>query len=79
MQQITFKIPDARKFQFADDLTAWAKASYKDARLITGDAANPYETTTMGSPLVYTCNIDETFFEIYPEWRQYIVTAGGRA
>jgi hypothetical protein len=51
MQRIKFEIPDARKFQFTDDLTAWEKASYKDSRLIAGDAVHPYKTTTVGSPL----------------------------
>ncbi len=74
-----FEIPDARKFQFTGDLTVWEKANFKDARLIAGDANNPYKTTTTGSPLVYTCEIGETFFEMYPEWRQCIVTAGGLA
>jgi hypothetical protein len=79
MQRIKFEIPDARKFQFTDDLTAWEKASYKDARLIAGDADHPYKTTTVGSPLAFTCEVDETFFGTYPGWRANVVTRGGAA
>lgn len=79
MQRIKLKIPDARKFQFRDDLTAWEKGGNQDVHLIAGDAAEPYKTTTPGMPLVFSCEVDETFFEKYPEWLPHVISRGGSA
>lgn len=70
MQSVTFIVPDDEKFDFTRDITAWEKVSGKDARLTLG--TDFPKTSTKGSPIIYICQIDDTFFEQFPEWRQYI-------
>lgn len=70
MSAIKLRIPREDVFAFNDDLTAWSAAGGIDLRLTLG--AEPYRTTNVSSPTLYVAEIDESFFERYPWWRQFM-------
>ncbi|MGC2944202.1 hypothetical protein [Burkholderia ambifaria] len=70
MPAIKLRISREDVFEFNDDLSAWSVASGVDPRLTLG--AEPYLTTTMLSPTLYLAELDETFFDQYPRWRQFV-------
>ncbi|WP_175761380.1 hypothetical protein [Burkholderia anthina] len=70
MPAIKLRIPQEDVFEFNDDLSAWAAANGVDPRLTLG--VEPHQTTNMSSPTLYLAELDETFFEQYQRWRQFV-------
>ncbi|RQT69577.1 hypothetical protein DF029_21515 [Burkholderia cepacia] len=70
MPAIKLRIPREDAIEFNDDLSAWSAASGIDPRLAIG--GEPYVTTNMSSPTLYVAELDESFFEQYPRWRQFM-------
>lgn len=53
-----------------DDVSAYAAERRVDPHLMPG--LEPYVTTNTSSPVLYVAQLDESFFDDYPHWRQYI-------
>ncbi|MFK4442861.1 hypothetical protein ABH944_002970 [Caballeronia udeis] len=70
MNPIILHVPREEVASFSDDLTAWTSSSGIDPRLTS--FPDPGKTTNMSSPIRYLVYVDESFFEQFPEWRQYI-------
>lgn len=70
MPSIKLRIPRENVFEFNDDLSAWSAASGVDPQLTLG--VEPHRTTNMSSPTLYIAQLDESFFEQYPRWRQFL-------
>ncbi|WP_175812972.1 hypothetical protein [Burkholderia contaminans] len=70
MPAIKLRIPREDAADFNDDLSAWSAASGIDPRLTIG--GEPYITTNMSSPTLYVAELDGSFFEQYPKWRQFV-------
>ncbi|QVN18732.1 hypothetical protein [Burkholderia pyrrocinia] len=70
MPAIKLRIPREDVFDFRDDFTAWSASVGADPRLDPG--FEPYVTTNMSSPTLYVAELDESFFEQYPQWRQFV-------
>jgi hypothetical protein len=70
MKQVTFTVPAEQRFRFLTDLDTWERLSGKDTRVTQFNAPNL--TTNTASPLTYICQIDDTFFDQYPKWRDYL-------
>lgn len=73
MRTVVLAIPKQHYPQFGVDLRTWERSSGKDARWALGDVANPMQTTNTASPVTLTCQLDDTFFEQFPGWAQYVV------
>ncbi|MGG1949005.1 hypothetical protein AB1286_30065 [Trinickia sp. NRRL B-1857] len=58
--------------QFEEDLEAWERNTGNDARLIMGNIVDPMQTAAPGSPVTLTCQLDDTFFDQFPRWAQYV-------
>jgi hypothetical protein len=67
---IKLHMPREEVFTFSDDLTAWTSNSGIDPRVT--QFHEPGMTTNMSSPVQYLIYVDESFFEQFPKWRQYI-------
>lgn len=70
MSAIKLRLPREDIFEFNDDLTAWSAASGIDPRLTLG--VEPHRTTNISSPTLYMVQLDESFFEQYLRWRQFV-------
>lgn len=68
---IKLRIPRSEVVEFNDDLSAWSAQSGRDPRLtILSDLP---KTTNSSSPTLYGAEVDESFFDQYPKWRQFVV------
>jgi len=38
-----------------------------------GDADKPYVTTNASLPVIFTCNVDESFFKMFDRWRSHVI------
>jgi hypothetical protein len=70
MSPIKLHVPREEVATFSDDLTAWTSNSGIDPSVTQVHA--PGETTNFSSPVQYLIYVDESFFEQFPVWRQYI-------
>ncbi|AHI78510.1 hypothetical protein BTRA_3098 [Burkholderia thailandensis USAMRU Malaysia  len=70
MPAIKLRIPREDVFDFNDDLSAWSAAGGIAPHLMSG--LEPYVTTNVSSPVLYVAELDESFFERYPRWRQFV-------
>ncbi|WP_186065225.1 hypothetical protein [Burkholderia gladioli] len=64
------RIPNIEIVDLRDDVSAYAAKHQVDPQLMPG--VEPYMTTTGSSPVLYVAQLDESFFDEYPHWRQYI-------
>jgi hypothetical protein len=72
MRTVVLEIPRQDYPEFCEHLKSWERATGEDARWTLGDAANPMTTTNSASPITLTCQLDDTFFEQFPEWEKYV-------
>ncbi|MFM0566932.1 hypothetical protein PQQ88_01110 [Paraburkholderia caledonica] len=70
MRQIRLRVPFEEAADLRDDLTAWAGVSGIDPR--QAEFHEPGTTTNRSSPILYLVNVNDSFFEQFPEWRMYI-------
>ena len=70
MYPIKLRVPSGKAANFLDDLTAWAVSSGADPRLTSGGEF--WKTTNDKTPILYEAFVNESFFEQFPEWRQYV-------
>ncbi|MBU9215440.1 hypothetical protein KTD55_15385 [Burkholderia gladioli] len=70
MVQYKLRIPNTEVADLHDDVSAYAVEHRVDPHLMPG--FEPYVTTNTSSPVLYVAQLDESFFDEYPHWRQYI-------
>jgi hypothetical protein len=70
MIPIKLSIPRAEATHFSHDLTAWACVNGIDPRLTIVNET--WKTTNNNSPFRYQMLVNESFFEQFPHFRQYI-------
>ncbi|MBU9424470.1 hypothetical protein KTE97_18840 [Burkholderia gladioli] len=51
-------------------MSAYAAEHRVDPHLMPG--VDPMQTTNTYSPVLYVAQLDESFFDDYPHWRQHI-------
>lgn len=73
MRQVTLTLPHENYARFGENLKAWERSTGNDSRWMIGNFSNPMLTTNLRSPVTATCQLDDTFFEQFPEWGQYVV------
>jgi hypothetical protein len=73
MQRIKFQIPLQEIAAFQIDLKAWETAGHRFTQLVMGDADKPYGTTNASSPVIFKCNVDESFFGMFGRWRSCVI------
>jgi hypothetical protein len=62
--RVRFQISPQQIAAFQVDVKAWETANRKFSQLLMGDADQPYVTTNASSPVIFTHNVDESFFAI---------------
>lgn len=70
MPGIHIVIPHEKVVDFHSDLTAWSAHSGRDPQLTISPKIG--ETTNIASPVRYFVDVDESFFEDFPDWRLHI-------
>ncbi|WP_186100338.1 hypothetical protein [Burkholderia gladioli] len=70
MVQYKLRILRSEVADLHDDVSAYAAERRVDPRLMPG--VDPMQTTSTYSPVLYIAQLDESFFDEYPHWRQYI-------
>ncbi|MGS0982093.1 hypothetical protein [Burkholderia glumae] len=70
MVHYKLRIPNTEVADLHDDVSAYAAEYRVDPHLAPG--FEPMRTTNTSSPLLYVAQLDESFFDEYPRWRQYI-------
>jgi len=73
MPRIKFQIPPQQIAAFQVDVKAWETADHKFSQLLMGNADKPYVTTNASSPVIFTCNVDESFFKMFDRWRSCVI------
>ena len=72
MRQVTLTVPNEDYGLFGENLKAWERSTGNDSRWMIGNFADPMSTTNRSSPVTLTCELDDTFFEQFPEWEKYV-------
>ncbi|MGJ0522298.1 hypothetical protein ACR42A_01985 [Burkholderia gladioli] len=70
MVQYKLRILRSEVADLHDDVSAYAAEHRVDPHLMPG--LEPMRTTNTSSPVLYVAQLDESFFDDYPHWRQYI-------
>lgn len=70
MTQYKLRVLRTEVANLHDDVSAYAAERLVDPQLTPG--FEPDVTTNTSSPLLYVAQLDESFFDEYPHWRQYI-------
>ncbi|MGV7245539.1 hypothetical protein [Caballeronia sp. M23-90] len=70
MNQIILRVPHEEVASFLEDVTAWTSNSGIDPRV--SQFPEPGITTNTSLPIRYLVEVDDSFFEQYPHWRQCI-------
>lgn len=72
MRSVALLIPKQHYPRFGEHLKAWERSTGNDARWVIGDMVDPMRTTNLSSPVTVSCQLDDTFFQQYPEWGKYV-------
>jgi len=71
MDPIKLHVPHDKAADLSDDLTTWTSATGIDPRLAS--RVNDSSDKPNDSPHIeYKVYVDESFFEQFPAWREYI-------
>ena len=73
MPRIRFQIPPQHIAAFQVDVKAWETAGHRFTQLVMGDTDKPYVTTNDPSPVIFTCNVDESPFGMFGRWRSCVI------
>lgn len=70
MVQYKLRILRSEVADLQDDVSAYAAERRVDPHLMPG--VDSMQTASTYSPVLYVAQLDESFFDEYPHWRQYI-------
>jgi hypothetical protein len=70
MSPTNLRVPSDKTALFMENLTAWASVSGIDPRLTIVNEVG--KTTNTASLIHYQVFVDDSFFEHFPQWAQYI-------
>lgn len=74
MKAVRFSIPQAKHDTFIANWKTWMEAkSASSVPLAPWSAGEPFATTNTSSDVVLACQVDNSFFEQFPEWKQHVI------
>jgi len=73
MPRIKFQVPPQQIGAFQVDVKAREIVNHKLSQLVMSDVDKPYVTTNDSSPVIFMCNVDESFFEMFNGRRSCVI------
>lgn len=70
MDPINLRLSLIQAPDFVEDLTAWANAGGMEPHLAIIEGLGA--TADQSTPVLYQAQVNETFFDQFPDWRMYI-------